>query len=216
MKWFDHNFVVINNSLNFSSSHYIHSMINYLESIKSRDPAAKSLVSIILTYPGVKAVLFHKISNFFFIAGFDLIARIISQTARFFTGIEIHPGAKIGKNLFIDHGMGVVIGETSEVGDNVTIYHAVTLGGSSPSIDSEKQRHEKRHPTIGHDVVIGSGAQIIGPVKVGNNSRIAANAVVVKDVPENATMVGIPAKAVKLDNKGNFRPYGVDDKVKDE
>ena len=191
-------------------------MIEYLESIKKRDPAAKSILSIILTYPGVKAVFFHQISNFFYKAGFDLIARIISQTVRFFTGIEIHPGAKLGKNLFIDHGMGVVIGETSEVGDNVTIYHAVTLGGSSPSIDSEKQRHEKRHPTIGHDVVIGSGAQIIGPVKVGNNFRIAANAVVVKDVPENATMVGIPAKAVKLDNKGNFRPYGVDDKVKDE
>ena len=191
-------------------------MIEYLESIKKRDPAAKSILSIILTYPGVKAVFFHQISNFFYKAGFDLIARIISQTVRFFTGIEIHPGAKLGKNLFIDHGMGVVIGETSEVGDNVTIYHAVTLGGSSPSIDSERQRHEKRHPTIGHDVVIGSGAQIIGPVKVGNNSRIAANAVVVKDVPENATMVGIPAKAVKLDNKGNFRPYGVDDKVKDE
>ena len=191
-------------------------MIEYLESIKKRDPAAKSILSIILTYPGVKAVFFHQISNFFYKAGFDLIARIISQTVRFFTGIEIHPGATLGKNLFIDHGMGVVIGETSEVGDNVTIYHAVTLGGSSPSIDSEKQRHEKRHPTIGHDVVIGSGAQIIGPVKVGNNSRIAANAVVVKDVPENATMVGIPAKAVKLDNKGNFRPYGVDDKVKDE
>ena len=191
-------------------------MIEYLESIKKRDPAAKSILSIILTYPGVKAVFFHQISNFFYKAGFDLIARIISQTVRFFTGIEIHPGAKLGKNLFIDHGMGVVIGQTSEVGNNVTIYHAVTLGGSSPSIDSEKQRHEKRHPTIGHDVVIGSGAQIIGPVKVGNNSRIAANAVVVKDVPENATMVGIPAKAVKLDNKGNFRPYGVDDKVKDE
>ena len=206
----------IYSSLNFSSSHYIHVMIEYLESIKKRDPAAKSILSIILTYPGVKAVFFHQISNFFYKAGFDLIARIISQTVRFFTGIEIHPGAKLGKNLFIDHGMGVVIGETSEVGNNVTIYHAVTLGGSSPSIDSEKQRHEKRHPTIGHDVVIGSGAQIIGPVKVGNNSRIAANAVVVKDVPENATMVGIPAKAVKLDNKGNFRPYGVDDKVKDE
>ena len=191
-------------------------MIEYLESIKKRDPAAKSILSIILTYTGVKAVFFHQISNFFYKAGFDLIARIISQTVRFFTGIEIHPGAKLGKNLFIDHGMGVVIGETSEVGDNVTIYHAVTLGGSSPSIDSEKQRHEKRHPTIGHDVVIGSGAQIIGPIKVGNNSRIAANAVVVKDVPDNATMVGIPAKAVKLENKGSFRPYGVDDKVKDE
>ena len=191
-------------------------MNNYLESIKKRDPAAKSILSIILTYPGVKAVFFHQISNFFYKAGFDLIARIISQTIRFFTGIEIHPGAKIGKNLFIDHGMGVVIGETSEIGDNVTIYHNVTLGGSSPSIDSERQRHEKRHPTIGNDVVIGSGAQIIGPIKVGNNSRIAANAVVVKDVPENATMVGIPARAVKFENKGSFRPYGVDDKVKNE
>ena len=191
-------------------------MNDYLESIKKRDPAAKSILSIILTYPGVKAVFFQQISNFFYKAGFDLIARIISQTIRFFTGIEIHPGAKIGKNLFIDHGMGVVIGETSEIGDNVTIYHNVTLGGSSPSIDSERQRHEKRHPTIGNDVVIGSGAQIIGPIKVGNNSRIAANAVVVKDVPENATMVGIPARAVKLENKGIFRPYGVDDKVKDE
>ena len=191
-------------------------MNDYLESIKKRDPAAKSILSIILTYPGVKAVFIHQISNFFYKAGFDLIARIISLIIRFFTGIEIHPGAKIGKNLFIDHGMGVVIGETSEIGDNVTIYHNVTLGGSSPSIDSERQRHEKRHPTIGNDVVIGSGAQIIGPIKVGNNSRIAANAVVVKDVPENATMVGIPAKAVKLENKGSFRPYGVDDKVKDE
>ena len=191
-------------------------MIDYLESIKKRDPAAKSLLSVILTYPGVKAVFFHQISNFFYKAGFDLVARIISQTVRFFTGIEIHPGAKIGKNLFIDHGMGVVIGETSEIGNNVTIYHAVTLGGSSPSIDSERQRHEKRHPTIGDNVVIGSGAQIIGPIKVGNKSRIASNAVVVKDVPDNATMVGIPAKAVKLENKGSFRPYGVDDKVKDE
>jgi serine O-acetyltransferase len=191
-------------------------MNDFLESIKSRDPAAKSVLSIVLTYPGVKAVFFHKFAHLFYVAGFDLIARIISQTIRFFTGIEIHPGAKIGKNLFIDHGMGVVIGETSEVGDNVTIYHAVTLGGSSPSIDSERQRHEKRHPTIGNDVVIGSGAQVIGPVNVGNGARIAANAVVVKDVPENATMVGIPAKAVKLENKGNFRPYGVDDKVKDE
>ena len=191
-------------------------MNDFLESIKSRDPAAKSVLSIVLTYPGVKAVFFHKFAHLFHVAGFDLIARIISQTIRFFTGIEIHPGAKIGKNLFIDHGMGVVIGETSEIGDNVTIYHAVTLGGSSPSIDSERQRHEKRHPTIGNDVVIGSGAQVIGPVNIGNGARIAANAVVVKDVPENATMVGIPAKAVKLENKGNFRPYGVDDKVKDE
>ena len=216
MKWSAHA-TYIYSPFNFASRHYIHiSMSDFLESIKKRDPAAKSILSIILTYPGVKAVFFHQISNFFYKAGFDLIARIISQTLRFFTGIEIHPGAKIGKNLFIDHGMGVVIGETSEIGDNVTIYHAVTLGGSSPSIDSDRQRHEKRHPTIGNDVVIGSGAQIIGPVNVGNRARIAANAVVVKDVPENATMVGIPAKAVKLENKGKFRPYGVDDKVKDE
>ena len=191
-------------------------MNEYLDSIIKRDPAAKSKISLLLTYPGIKAVFFHKVANFFHIAGFHLLARVISQTTRFFTGIEIHPGAKIGKNLFIDHGMGVVIGETSEIGDNVTIYHAVTLGGSSPSIDSERQRHEKRHPTIGDDVVIGSGAQIIGPVIVGKHARIAANAVVVKDVPENATMVGVPAKTVKLENKGKFRPYGVDDKVKDE
>ena len=191
-------------------------MNDYLNSIKSRDPAAKSILSIILTYPGVKAVFFHKIANFFYVAGFDLLARIISQATRFFTGIEIHPGAKIGKNLFIDHGMGVVIGETSEIGKNVTIYHAVTLGGIAPSIDSNSQRNEKRHPTIGDDVVIGSGAQIIGPVKVGNGSRIAANAVVVNNVPENATMVGIPAKVIQIGNKGNFRPYGVDSKVKDE
>ncbi len=191
-------------------------MKDFLNSIMKRDPAAKSTLSIILTYPGVKAIFFHRFANFFHIAGFYLIARIISQTTRFFTGIEIHPGAKIGKNLFIDHGMGVVIGETSEIGDNVTIYHAVTLGGISPSVDSERQRHEKRHPTIGNDVVIGSGAQVIGPVKIGNGSRIAANAVVVNDVPENSTMVGVPAKSVKTGNKGNFRPYGVDQNVKDE
>ena len=191
-------------------------MNDFINSIKKRDPAAKSTISVVLTYPGVKAVFFHEAAHFFHLAGFHLIARIISQTTRFFTGIEIHPGAKIGKNLFIDHGMGVVIGETSEIGTNVTIYHAVTLGGISPSVDSEKQRHEKRHPTIGDDVVIGSGAQIIGPVKIGDGSRIAANAVVVNDVPEGATMVGVPAKMIKTGNKGNFRPYGVDQQVKDE
>ena len=190
-------------------------MSDFLQSIIDRDPAAKSKLSLILTYPGVKAVFFHRIANFFNVAKFDLIARIISQFSRFLTGIEIHPGAKIGKNLFIDHGMGVVIGETSIIGDNVTIYHAVTLGGISPSIDSDTQRNEKRHPTIGNDVVIGSGAQIIGPIVVGNCARIAANAVVVNDVAENTTMVGVPAKAIRVGNKGNFRPYGVDQKVKD-
>ena len=191
-------------------------MSDFIKSIIARDPAAKSTLAIILTYPGVKAVFFHRIANFFHIAGFHLLARIISQLSRFFTGIEIHPGAKIGTNLFIDHGMGVVIGETSEIGNNVTIYHAVTLGGISPSINSESQRDEKRHPSIGNDVVIGSGAQIIGPVKVGNGARIAANAVVVNDVPENSTMVGVPAKIIKTGNTGNFKPYGVDQKVKDE
>jgi serine O-acetyltransferase len=175
-----------------------------------------------LTYPGVKAVFFHRIANFFYKAGFELIARIISQTSRFFTGIEIHPGAKIGKNLFIDHGMGVVIGETSEIGDNVTMYHAVTLGGILPSADSSSQRQIKRHPTIKDQVVIGSGAQILGPITVGRCSKIASNAVVVNDVPEFATMVGIPAKVIKIneacpeDQKVTFTPYGVDEKIKDE
>ncbi len=191
-------------------------MNDFINSIKKRDPAANSTLSVILTYPGVKAVFFHKVANFFHVAGFQLLARIISQIVRFFTGIEIHPGAKIGKNLFIDNGMGVVIGETSEIGNNVTIYHAVTLGGISPSIESEKQRNEKRHPTIGDDVVIGSGAQIIGPIKVGNGSRVAANAVVVNNVPEDSTMVGVPAKIIKTGNKGSFRPYGVDQQVRDE
>jgi len=197
-------------------------MNDFLDSIKSRDPAAKSILSIILTYPGVKAVFFHRIANFFYKAGFELIARIISQTSRFFTGIEIHPGAKIGKNLFIDHGMGVVIGETSEIGDNVTMYHAVTLGGILPSVDSNSQRQTKRHPTIKDQVVLGSGAQVLGPITVGRCSKIAANAVVVNDVPEFATMVGVPAKVIKIDEacpedqKVTFTPYGVDEKIKDE
>ena len=194
-------------------------MNSYLQSIIERDPAAKSKLSVILTYPGVKAVLFHKIAHFFCIAKFDLVARIISQFSRFLTGIEIHPKAKIGKNLFIDHGMGVVIGETSEIGDNVTIYHSVTLGGISPSIDSNEQRNLKRHPTLKNNVVVGSGAQVLGPIIVGENAKIGANAVVTKDVPENAVMVGIPAKnvgTVQADEK--FRPYGIapsDDTNKD-
>ena len=197
-------------------------MFSYLNSIKSRDPSAKSILSIIITYPGVKAVFFHRIANFFYLIKFDLLSCIISQTTRFFTGIEIHPGAKIGKNFFIDHGMGVVIGETSEIGDDVTMYHAVTLGGISPSLNSSSQKNQKRHPTIGDQVVIGSGAQILGPIKIGRCSKIAANAVVLNDVPEFATMVGVPAKVVKIDKvysenqKVSFTPYGVDEKIKDE
>ena len=183
-------------------------MNSFLKSIINRDPAAKSKLSVILTYPGVKAVFFHKIANFFSLAKFDLIARIVSQFSRFLTGIEIHPKAKIGKNLFIDHGMGVVIGETSNIGDNVTIYHMVTLGGISPSENSNDQRNIKRHPTLMDNVVVGSGAQILGPVVVGKNSKIGANAVVTKDVPENAVMVGIPAKNVGTATE-KFKPYGI-------
>ncbi len=183
-------------------------MNSFLESIINRDPAAKSKLSVVLTYPGVKAVFFHQIANFFSVAKFDLIARMISQFSRFLTGIEIHPKAKIGKNLFIDHGMGVVIGETSEIGDNVTIYHMVTLGGISPSIDSDNQRNVKRHPTLKDNVVVGSGAQVLGPVVVGKNAKIGANAVVTKDVSENAVMVGIPAKNVGVATE-EFKPYGI-------
>ena len=156
----------------------------------------------------MKAVFLHQIANFFHLAGFHLIARIVSQTSRFFTGIEIHPGAKIGTNLFIDHGMGVVIGETSEIGNNVTIYHMVTLGGIAPSINSNNQRNIKRHPTIEDEVVIGSGAQVLGPVTVGCCAKIGSNAVITKDVPEKAVMVGIPAKNVgQADSE--FKPYGI-------
>ena len=183
-------------------------MNNFLQSIIDRDPAAKSKLSLILTYPGVKAVFFHRIANFFYLAKFDLVARFISQLSRFFTGIEIHPGAKIRKNLFIDHGMGVVIGETSEIGENVTIYHMETLGGIAPSINSNDQRNIKRHPTIGDDVVIGSGAQVLGPVTVGRCAKIGANAVITKDVPEKAVMVGIPAKNVGIADS-EFKPYGI-------
>ena len=190
-------------------------MNEFLQSIIDRDPAAKSKLSLILTYPGVKAVFFHKIANFFYLAKIDLAARFISQLSRFLTGIEIHPGAKIGKNLFIDHGMGVVIGETSEIGDNVTIYHMVTLGGISPSIDSNNQRKIKRHPTLMDNVIIGSGAQILGPVIIGKNAKVGANAVVIKDVPDNAVMIGIPAKNVGT-TSGEFKPYAVtEDSKKD-
>ena len=185
-------------------------MNDFLQSIIDRDPAAKTKLSLILTYPGVKAVFFHRIANFFQLAKFYLIARIISQLSRFLTGIEIHPGAKIGKNLFIDHGMGVVIGETSEIGNNVTIYHMATLGGIAPSINSNNQRQVKRHPTLGDCVVVGSGAQILGPVMIGANAKIGANAVVTKNVPENAVMVGIPAKNVGTATE-EFKPYAVEE-----
>ena len=185
-------------------------MNEYLQSIIDRDPAAKSKLSIILTYPGVKAIFLHKFANFFSKAGFNLIARIISQFSRFLTGIEIHPAANIGKNLFIDHGMGVVIGETSDIGDNVTIYHSVTLGGISPSIKSDEQRNIKRHPTLKNNVVIGSGAQILGPIIIGEYAKVGANAVVTKNVEPHSVMVGIPAKNIQTKSTDTtFKPYGI-------
>ena len=190
-------------------------MINeYIKSIMDRDPAAKSRLGIILTYPGVKAIFFHRIANFFSKAGLALIARIISQSSRFLTGIEIHPAAKIGKNFFIDHGMGVVIGETSKIEDNVTLYHSVTLGGISPSINSGEQRGIKRHPTLKNNVVVGSGAQVLGPIIVGEFAKIGANAVVTRDVPEHAIMVGVPAKNIRTKSEikdTSFKPYGIID-----
>ena len=189
-------------------------MNEYIKSIMDRDPAAKSKLGIILTYPGVKAIFFHRIANFFSKARFALIARIISQSSRFLTGIEIHPAAKIGKNFFIDHGMGVVIGETAEIEDNVTLYHSVTLGGISPSTNSGEQRGIKRHPTLKNNVVVGSGAQVLGPILVGEFAKIGANAVVTRDVPEHAIMVGVPAKNIKTKSEikdTSFKPYGIID-----
>ena len=186
-------------------------MNTYLESIIKRDPAARDKLSIILTYPGVKAVFFHHLAHKIWNFKFYLIARIISQFSRFLTGIEIHPGAKIGKNLFIDHGMGVVIGESSEIGNDVTLYHGVTLGGISPSENSYDQRNSKRHPTLLDNVIVGSSAQILGPITVGECARIGANTVVLKDVPANATMVGNPAKNISTNMDTSFKPYGVRD-----
>ena len=186
-------------------------MNTYLESIIKRDPAARDKLSIILTYPGVKAVFFHHLAHKIWSYKFYLIARMLSQFSRFLTGIEIHPAAKIGKNLFIDHGMGVVIGESSEIGNDVTLYHGVTLGGISPSENSDDQRNSKRHPTLLDNVIVGSSAQILGPITVGECARIGANTVVLKDVPANATMVGNPAKNISTNTDTSFKPYGVRD-----
>ena len=186
-------------------------MYDFLNSIIKRDPAARDKLSVILTYPGVKAVFFHHIAHKVWNYKFYLIARMISQFSRFLTGIEIHPAAKIGKNLFIDHGMGVVIGESSVIGNDVTLYHGVTLGGISPSENSEEQRNIKRHPTLLDNVIVGSSAQVLGPITIGKCARIGANTVVLKDVPANATMVGNPAKNISTNSDKSFKPYGVRD-----
>ena len=165
-----------------------------LEAYQRRDPAARSKLEIFLLYPGVHAVIYHRVAHWCFCHGLKFLARCVSQWSRLWTGIEIHPGATIGKRLVIDHGMGIVIGETAEIGDDCLIYHGVTLGGTGKD-------HGKRHPTIGNNVLISSGAKVLGPFKVGDNARIASNAVVLREVPENATAVGIPAQIVRIAGK---------------
>ena len=173
-------------------------MFNNLKEIvqayKSRDPAARSALEILLLYPGVRAVRSHRKAHWCYEHGLKFMARLISQRSRHRTGIEIHPGAKIGKRLVIDHGMGIVIGETAEIGDDCLIYHGVTLGGTGKDVG-------KRHPTIGNNVLIGTGAKVLGPFKVGDNSRIAANSVVLSEIPPNSTAVGVPARGVKVDGR---------------
>lgn len=166
-------------------------LMETLEAYKQRDPAARSKLEIFLLYPGVHALIGHRIAHFFYRHRLRFLARLVSQITRHATGIEIHPGAKIGRRFVMDHGMGIVIGETAEVGDDVLLYQGVTLGGSG----KEKQ---KRHPTIGNGVLVGSGAKVLGSFTVGNNARIAANAVVLQAIPDDATAVGIPAKVVRV------------------
>ncbi len=163
-----------------------------IQAVFDNDPAARSVIEVVFTYSGLHALWAHRIAHFFYRRGLLTIARIISQVSRFFTGIEIHPGAKIGRRVFIDHGMGVVIGETCEIGNDVILYQGVTLGGTG-------KEKGKRHPTIGNNVVIGSGAKVLGSFKVGDHAVIGANAVVLKEVPPNCTVVGIPGKIVKRD-----------------
>lgn len=174
-----------------------------IKNILNNDPAARSSIEVFLLYPSVNAVLHYRIAHSLYKKRLFFLARLISQFARFLTGIEIHPGATIGKGLFIDHGMGVVIGETAEVGDNVTLYHGVTLGGTG-------KEKGKRHPTVGSNVVVGSGAKILGPIYIGDGSKIGANSVVLKDVPVNSTVVGIPGKIVSPKNSEliNIEDYG--------
>lgn len=182
-----------------------------IRAMRARDPAARSALEIVLCYPSLHALMAYRLAHALWVRRWFLLARMISQTARFLTGIEIHPGAQIGRRFFIDHGMGVVIGETAEIGDDVTLYHDVTLGGVSPSEDSDAQRCIKRHPTLEDGVIVGSGAQILGPITVGKGARVGANAVVVTAVAPGVTVVGIPARVVlpRSDRTQPFSPYGI-------
>jgi len=172
-----------------------------IEAYQARDPAARTVWEVVLLYQGFHALMIYRLSHWLWTRGFKFLGRFISQMGRWFTGIEIHPGAVIGRRFVIDHGTGVVIGETSNIGDDVTLYHDVTLGGVAPSVDSHEQVGVKRHPTLGDDVIVGSGAQILGPITVGKCARVGSNAVVSKDIPAGVTAVGIPARVVMPKNK---------------
>ena len=187
-----------------------HLIYSDLKAAKHRDPAARSTFEVVFTYSGFHALFLHRICHMLWNIKLKFLARFLSNISRILTSIEIHPAASIAEGFFIDHGAGLVIGETSVVGKNVTIYQQATLGGISPSIDSASQRNVKRHPTIGDNVIIGSGAQILGPIYIGDDSRIGANAVVVRDVPNNMTYVGMPARKLESPiNKDSFEAYGI-------
>jgi serine O-acetyltransferase len=168
-----------------------------LKTVFERDPAARSALEILFCYPGFHALLFYRLAHALWLRKWYFLGRLISHIGRFFTGIEIHPGARIGRRFFIDHGMGVVVGETTEIGDGCTLYHGVTLGGTSWA-------KEKRHPTLGNNVVVGAGAKVLGPFKVGDNSKIGSNSVVVKEVPVNSTVVGVPGRVVYANGVRNM------------
>lgn len=178
-----------------------------IDVVFERDPSVRSRIEVIFCYPGFHAMLFYHVSHFAWTHDLKLIGRFTSYLGRILTGIEIHPGAVIGKGLFIDHGMGVVIGETAEIGDNVTLYHGVTLGGIAPSVDSGAQVNQKRHPTLEDDVIIGSGAQVLGPITVARSARVGANAVVVKNVPVGHTVAGIPARTIGGHDASKPQPF---------
>jgi len=196
-------------------NHMFKTLRDDIRACMERDPAARSVLEVVLTYPSFHAMLFYRISHWLWERHFYLIGRLLSYYGRILTGIEIHPGARIGRKFFIDHGTGVVIGETAEIGDNVTLYHDVTLGGIAPAVDSASQRNQKRHPTLLSDVIVGSGAQILGPITVGQGARVGANSVVLRDVPAHATVVGIPAKIARgrapdgAEEAERFDAYGV-------
>ena len=187
-------------------------MNEYLDSVIHRDPAARSRLNVLINYPGVKAVAFYKLSHSLWSLNLYVFARMVSQFARFITGVEIHPGAEIGKNLFLDHANSIVIGESSIIGDNCTIYHGVTLGGLSPSENSQDQVGSKRHPTIEDNVIIGCQATILGPITIGKCSRIGASVVVLKDIPAFTTVVSAnTTKLINKDKDSTFKPYAVKD-----